>query len=130
MEPVIVASVLTLPALALLLIPFHDESGAADTRNHLAGFRTRQTLASREAWNAAHTWARAPMRRLAAALGLVLAASIAAGVLLDLPEAAGYAILALQFTLLIGGLSLIGLRADRIAAEVNGRDDAPPPDPR
>ncbi|MEU8378226.1 SdpI family protein [Streptosporangium sp. NPDC048865] len=127
MEPVIIASVLTLPALALLLIPFHDESGATDTRDHLAGLRTRQTLASREAWNAAHAWARAPMRRLAAAVGLLLAASVAAGLLLDLPEAAVYAILALQFTVLVGGLFLIVRRADRVAAEVNGRDTAPPP---
>ncbi len=39
MEPVIVASVPTLPALVLLLIPFHDEPGAAGTCDHLAGGR-------------------------------------------------------------------------------------------
>ncbi|MEV0754070.1 SdpI family protein [Streptosporangium sp. NPDC050280] len=127
MDPVIMTSVLTLPALALLLIPFHDESGATDTRNQLAGLRTRQTLASREAWNAAHAWARAPMRRLAAAVGLVLAASVVAAALFDLPEAVGYAIIALQFTLLVGGLLLIGRRASRIAAEVNSRGEATPP---
>lgn len=44
MGPVLVTSLLTLPALAVLLIPFDDESG---TRNQLSGARTRQTLASR-----------------------------------------------------------------------------------
>ncbi|MFC4113821.1 SdpI family protein [Nonomuraea zeae] len=63
MSPLIVTSILTVPGLLLLLIPAHDESGAFDTRNGVVGIRTRQTMASREAWDAAHSWARMPMRR-------------------------------------------------------------------
>ncbi|MEU8040442.1 hypothetical protein [Streptosporangium sp. NPDC049078] len=41
MDLVIMTSVLTLPALALLLLPFHDESGATPVRRHLPGFLVR-----------------------------------------------------------------------------------------
>ncbi|MFI7615882.1 hypothetical protein ACIBP6_32155 [Nonomuraea terrae] len=119
MGPVFMTSLLSLPAVALLLISFHDESGTVDTRNKLSGFRTRHTLASREAWDAAHAWLKRPLRRLAGAMAAVLVASVAADVGLDLPGAAEYLIISGQFTLLVGGLLLIGRRADRVAAEVN-----------
>lgn len=45
MGPLLITAILALPALALALVPFHDETGATDTRNGLAGLRTRETLA-------------------------------------------------------------------------------------
>ncbi len=119
MGPILMTAILTLPALAVLLIPFHDESGAADTRNSLAGLRTRETLASPEAWNAAHAWARAPMRRLALIMAGVLAAAVAAEAALGLPEPAGVAVVLAQALLLVGGLLLIARRAHLVAARVN-----------
>ncbi|MEV4219655.1 SdpI family protein [Nonomuraea sp. NPDC049725] len=119
MGPVLMTAILTLPALALLLVPFHDESGAADSRNGLAGLRTRETLASREAWDAAHAWARGPMRGLALVMAGVLAAAVAAEAALDLPEPAGMAFALAQALLLVGGLALIGRRAHLVAARVN-----------
>ncbi|MGW0482393.1 SdpI family protein [Nonomuraea sp. NPDC003214] len=119
MGPVLMTAILTLPALALLLVPFHDESGATDSRNGLAGLRTRETLASREAWDAAHAWARGPMRGLALVMAGVLAAAVAAEAALDLPEPAGVAFVLAQALLLVGGLALIGRRAHLVAARVN-----------
>ncbi|RJL35849.1 SdpI family protein [Bailinhaonella thermotolerans] len=119
MSPVFVVSLLTLPMLALLLIPFHDESGAVDTRNRLAGMRTRQTLASREAWDAAHAWLRRPLRRLAGVTAALLAVSVAGEMAFDLPGAVAAAIAVGLPAVLVGGLMLIARRADQIAARVN-----------
>ncbi|GAA4517052.1 MULTISPECIES: SdpI family protein [Nonomuraea] len=119
MGPILINAILTAPALALLLIPFHDESGAVDSRNGLAGLRTRETLASREAWDAAHTWAKVPMRMLAAAMAGVLVVSAAAELAVGLPEGVQVATILAQAGLLIGGLGLIGWRAHRVAARVN-----------
>ncbi|MGI5270736.1 SdpI family protein [Nonomuraea sp. CA-218870] len=133
MGPILMSAILTAPVLPLLLIPFHDESGAVDGRNGLAGTRTRETLASREAWDAAHAWARAPMRRPAGAIGGVLVVCAGAALALGLPEGAQPAVVAAQAGLLVGGLlvggllvggllmgglTLIGRRADRVAARV------------
>ncbi|MDF2709363.1 MAG: hypothetical protein K0R62_5015 [Nonomuraea muscovyensis] len=119
MGSVLVTSLLTLPALALLLIPFHDESGAVDTRNRLFGLRTRQTLASREAWDTAHTWMRRPVRRLAGAMTSVLVVSIASETAFDLSEVVSLTIVMSQLALFVGGLLLISWRADKVAAQVN-----------
>ncbi|WP_194244008.1 SdpI family protein [Nonomuraea phyllanthi] len=105
----------------MLLIPFHDESGKVDTRNQLSGLRTRQTLASREAWNAAHTSMRRPMRRLAGVMVAVLVVSIAGEIAFDLREVLLVTIPVSQAALLIGGLLLICWRANRVAAQVNQR---------
>ncbi|MER5423410.1 SdpI family protein [Streptosporangium roseum] len=119
MGPVFVTSLLTLPLLALLLIPFHDGSSAIDTRNRLSGFRTRETLASREAWDAAHAWIRQPLQRLAGVLATVIGASMISDIVFPLPEALEFAIIATQLTVFAGGVLLIGWRANRVAAEVN-----------
>lgn len=121
MGPVSVVSLLSLPVIAVLLISFHDESGAVDTRNRLSGLRTRETLASREAWDAAHAWMRRPMRILAAVLAVAAGLSVAADLVLDLPEAAVLPICLPQTALLIGGLLFVCRRADRVAAQVNER---------
>lgn len=119
--PVFVTSLLTLPLLALLLIPFHDESSVIDTRNRLSGFRTRETLASREAWDAAHAWIRRPLRRLAGVSATVIGASMISDIVFPLPEVLEFAMIGTQLTVFIGGVLLIGRRANRVAAEVNRR---------
>lgn len=119
MGPIIMNAILTVPALALLLIPFHDESGAVDSRNGLAGLRTRETLASRGAWDAAHAWAKRPMRGLAAAMAGVLGASVVAEQAFGLPASVQVGAVLLQAGLLVGGLVVIGLGAHRVAARVN-----------
>ncbi|MCA2190721.1 SdpI family protein [Nonomuraea cavernae] len=119
MGPVLVTSLTMLPSLALLLIAFHDESGTVDTRNRLSGLRTRETLASPEAWNAAHTWMRRPLRRLAGALAVVIGAAVISDTAFTLPEALEFAIIGAQLTILIGGLLLICRRANRVATQVN-----------
>ncbi|MEV0591483.1 SdpI family protein [Nonomuraea cavernae] len=128
MGPVFVTSLLMLPSLALVLIPFHDESGAVDTRNRLSGFRTRETLASPEAWNAAHTWARRPLRRLAGVMATVIGASVISDVAFTLPEAVEFVIIGIQLMILVVGVLLICWRANRVAAQVNrqmsGKADA------
>lgn len=117
-------SLLALPTLALLLIPFHEESGAVDTRNRLSGLRTRHTLASREAWDAAHAWLRRPLRRLAVVVAAVLVVSIASEMAFGLPEALALTIAASQAVLFVGGILLIGWRANKVAAQVNQRRNA------
>ncbi|MER6949561.1 SdpI family protein [Nonomuraea sp. NPDC000554] len=117
-------SLLALPALALLLIPFHDESGAVDTRNRLLGLRTRHTLASREAWDAAHAWLRRPLRRLAVVMAAVLVGSIVGEMAFGLPEALALTVAASQAVLFVGGILLIGWRANKVAAQVNQRRNA------
>ncbi|MFG1944615.1 SdpI family protein [Nonomuraea sp. NPDC048826] len=119
MGPILITAILTAPVLLLLLIPFHDESGAVDSRNGLAGLRTRETLASREAWDAAHTWAKAPLRRLAAVMAGVLVVSAGVELVVGLPEGVQVAVVIGQAGLLVGGLSLVGWRAHRLAARVN-----------
>ncbi|MDA0634103.1 SdpI family protein [Nonomuraea sp. MCN248] len=119
MGPILISAILTVPVLLLLLIPFHDESGNVDGRNGLAGLRTRETLASRAAWDAAHAWARAPMRRLAGAVAGVLVVSAGAESAFGLAEGVQVAAVVAQAGLLVGGLTLIGWRANRVAARVN-----------
>jgi hypothetical protein len=119
MGPVFVTSLLTLPSLALLLIPFHDASSVVDTRNSLVGFRTRETLSSREAWDAAHAWIRRPLKLLAGVLAAVTVVSVISDIAFTLPGALEIAIIATQLTLFISGVLLIGRRANRVAAEVN-----------
>ncbi|MEU8245474.1 hypothetical protein [Nonomuraea sp. NPDC048916] len=88
-------------------------------------FRTRETLASRESWDAAHTWMRRPLRRMAGALAAVIGASMISDIVFDLSEVVEVAMIATQLTILIGGLLLIGWRAHRVAAEVNRQAAAP-----
>ncbi|WP_336209065.1 SdpI family protein [Nonomuraea sp. LPB2021202275-12-8] len=121
MGSILMTAILTLPALALLIIPLYDESGAVDSRNGLAGLRTRQTLASREAWDAAHAWAKAPMRRLALLMVMVVAVSVVAELVLGPPDAAEAAVVTGQALLLVGGLLVICRQANRVAAETNSR---------
>ncbi|MFG3439633.1 SdpI family protein [Nonomuraea sp. NPDC047897] len=121
MGPVLMTSLLTLPVLALLLISFHDTSGVVDTRNRLSGLRTRHTLASREAWDAAHTWLRRPLRRLAVVMTAVLIVCGVAETAFELPEPLAVTIAVSLPVVLVGGLVLIARRADQVAARVNRR---------
>jgi hypothetical protein len=121
MGPILITSLLTVPALAVLLVSFNDESGAVDTRNRLSGLRTRETLASREAWDAAHTALRRPMRRLAVVMAAVLVLSIVGELAFDLPQALTLTIVLSQAALLVGGVMSISWRANQVAARVNQR---------
>lgn len=121
MGPILLSSILTLPVLAILLIPSYDKTGKTDSRTRLAGLRTSQTLASREAWDAAHAWARRPLRRLVVATAVVLALAVTAELTLPLSEAATAALLLGEFLFLFVGVMVITWRAHRVAADVNRR---------
>lgn len=115
------SSILTLPVLAIFLIPAHDKTGKTDTRSRLAGLRTSQTLASREAWDAAHAWARKPLLRLSITTAVILILASVAELTLPLPAAVTITLLLGEILFLFIGVMMITWRAHRIAAEVNRR---------
>src|SRR5690606_25286737 len=120
MGPILSTSILTLPTLLLLaFVPFYDETGSFDSRNGMAGLRTQETLASREAWDAAHAWAKVPMRRLVLVMAGVLGVSIAAEFAFGLSEVAQGAVVLAQAAIFMTGLGVIGWRAHKVAARVN-----------
>lgn len=120
MGPILITSILTLPTLLLLaFVPFYDETGAFDSRNGMAGLRTKETLASREAWDAAHAWAKVPMRRLVLVMAGVLGVSIAAEFAFGLSEIVQGAVVLAQAAIFMTGLGVIGWRAHKVAARVN-----------